>query len=222
MGIEGWCLMVLSLLEHHFKPASKYLVRLRRHDEIDSVFRHHLYERIESRHRKDLWGADAKRVIDMGRRIGWVSDNIDPVFFANSVVEEIAGSMAAVKNILDFDEVMLTNASHMLETLHLSHLAHQKPYMLSEGESKLVWFLSQYAKCPHFLVISNINIGLSKLRSQILLDFLSRFDLQTHSEKRDNTCFIIGYMKDEFENIQELVSHQEWITVKNWPIPVDR
>ncbi|MEE4312780.1 MAG: hypothetical protein V2J62_13035 [candidate division KSB1 bacterium] len=211
--------MLLNLLEYHFKPASKYLVRLQRHDEIDSVLKHHLYERIESRHRKDLWGTEAKRVIDLGRQIGWVSGNIEPIFFANTVVEEIAESMAAAKNMLDFDDAMLTNASNLLKALHLSHLAHQEPFMLSEGESKLVWFLCQYAKCPRFLVIGNLNNALSSSRTQTLLEFISNPDLQSHSSREEKQCIIIGYIKDEFENIKKLDSHQRWITVKNWPIP---
>lgn len=191
---------MLDGLKAHFHRPFHYLVRQQIPQEIDAIIRANLYERSPEGTRKELWGKASQELPVWGRQIGWVPEQFPLFFMSESVELEIAESLAGKHGrvIANKDERKLAHL--LLDRFGLLELADRNPFFLSEGESRMVGLLSQWAKFPQFLIIGNLPLNLSPKKLQVALDFLMRSDDLARELDYEGPTIILGYDKSSKRN----------------------
>ena len=206
---------MFAYLSKHFPRSHHYLVEERRQDDIDNFFIEKLFDPFGKGSKHTIWGEQAREFSIIGSRLGWVPDHVPVVFFRETVEHEIADALASKQNRLVGEENEIEQARFLLEQIGISDLSGQNPYFLSQGETKLVWFLSQWAKLPDYLVISYLPAGLSQQRINRLLAFLLNSEKMADFLKVSSPTFVLGYLDHDkrwYENlISEPNSKSRWI-----------
>lgn len=156
--------------------------------------------------RHALWSDTARRLAFTGAAVGWVPDHQPLFFFNETVLAELAAARCARRNTLHAGNRDTEMAGSLLKRLGIAHLADRSPYTLSRGETKLVWFLLQYAKSPRWLLLDHLPSGLSPSWQQTLTDFIGE------SSKEDSArspSWILGTGTEE-DWYRPLLSSRGW------------
>ena len=209
---------MLNFLAEHFPPQFNYLVRQQIGGEIDSFFKAALYYRTESVHKKELWGKMSQRIPHWGKQLGWVPDHLPLLFLSETVELEIAEAFCSQYGRLNANEGDLSIARSLLTALKLSELSDRNPYFLSEGETKLVWLLSQWAKQPQYLIASNLPTSLSAHRLKTVIEFLTSSEkISTTIGNSNPPILILGCLENQNQWFDGLLLNPKWKLVAKWP-----
>ena len=196
--------VMIENLRSNFPRGRHYLVRQKEPGEIDAIMRQGLFAQLQRGRKRNLWGELAGQLPEWGRRIGWVPDNFPLVFFSETVIGEIAGAMAAVDNRIVPTRRELRRAAVLLRQLGLADLSRRNPFQLSQGETKLMWFLCQWAKSPEYLVIGHAPTSLSVRRVAHLVEFLREASKAATSEIMPT--LVLGYTAGDRTWYQDLLT----------------
>jgi hypothetical protein len=186
---------------------SNYLIEVSEPDLLDNILIGDLhYPHIGGVQNDYLWGKKGKWLSLIGQKLGWVPNQLPVTFFAETVLEEIAHSFVNSQNKLESSEIELNNARILLEQLQIAHLAGQNPFFLSAGESRLVWFLTQWAKQPSILVSGYLPTNLSPGRLLNLLNFIIHSEEMADRVRIKPSNFILGYLASQLDWIDLITS----------------
>ncbi|MBN2414346.1 hypothetical protein JXO52_00815 [bacterium] len=206
---------MIDLLRDLFPDGSGYVLEQREPDEIDRCCRLHLYEPSRSAARHRQWAPEAGDVSILGSRIGWVPESLPPVFFTETVEMEVAVYCAAAAARAGAGEQERIRAGMLLARMGLAHLAERQPYALSDGETKLIWFLCQLAKQPEYLIAGNPARGLSEASLQRLIGFLRLFIEDSPKTGIPAPVCILGCTAVDRDSWTDLLSFPGWIMREN-------
>ena len=163
--------MLLQKLAEQFPAGSHYWV-----EGLAESLRSRLLPADTSRSPQGLWGAQAEAEVRLGRMLGWVPDGEALVFFAPTVAEEVARSLAVAGGSLAPSEAQVRRSTSILEGLGIAPLAERAPDRLSDGETKLLWTAIQVAKAPRWLALDSLTASLSGATAARLAGFLASLD----------------------------------------------
>ena len=209
---------MLNKFKEYFPASSHYIVKQNSADEINSFFLQVLFQNTQSTHKKDIWGKVSQQIPDLGKMFGWVADHFPLLFLSESVVLEIAESICCRNNRLIADKNELEIARYLLNKMGILHLADRNPFFLSEGETKIVWLLCQWAKSPEYLIIGNLQNGLSNNKIDRIVDFLLSSNKIAMETNVINPTIILGCFNERNKCYQKIMSNSDWKFVKSWPL----
>lgn len=201
----------LSLIEETFSRRFHYLLRQKTGQEITDFFRETLYMPFLSGHKKTMWGSFSKTLPKIGRKIGWVPDGIPLIFFNQTVHSEIAESSSISRGQIQAADADFQFATELLTLFELADIAYRNPFFLSGGETKIVWFITQWAKRPAFLFISSSGQSLSRYRTNQLLHFLKESDSLAEYFGFHGPTIVLGITQSESDQYQDLLSNNKWL-----------
>ncbi len=127
--------------------------------------------------------------------VGWVFQLEQPIFLTTSVQDEIATSFCALNNSLKVTGEAKRKALELLTYFNLMYVAERNPFILSQGETKIVWLICQWIKASSYLVISNLQADLSVQHQQTLWSFLMNSQTYAKSFKIKQPQLIVGFNK---------------------------
>lgn len=198
----------------NFPAGKNYLVCQTESEQINSFLMQRLVAPFQAGRKHNLWGKLAKGLPLIGRKIGWVPNKL-PVTFLNETVElEIADADAARQNLLKPEKENVECARELLQILKLTELAPCNPFFLSEGETKMIWLLTQWAKQPEYLIIGYLPSSLSARSTRNMIQFF----LEQKMKNDSHPVIILGYLADQTDWCRELLSHEDWIVTKQWQV----
>ncbi|MDH4155969.1 MAG: hypothetical protein OEW00_01660 [candidate division Zixibacteria bacterium] len=200
---------MIDNLYRNFPRGRHYLVRQQEPGEIDAIISKGLFTHLQRGRKRNLWGELAGQLPEWGRKIGWVPDNFPLVFFSETVTGEIAGTLAATNNRIRATRHELRRAAVLLRQMELTDLSRRNPFQLSQGETKLVWFLCQWAKTPEYLIMGHVPTSLSTRRAAHLVTFLKNESRAAAA----NTTFptlILGYSPGDQQWYRGLLTENYW------------
>ena len=202
--------MIIDYLTSHLPAGRNYLVAEGTRGEIDQFLLKELYgdEKDSSRH--GIWNERERSVSEIGKRIGWVPTNIPLVFFTDNVLEEIASASAVRRNEITPHTEDYDVARILLQHVDLLSLAQRQPHFLSEGETKIIWFLCQRAKAPEYLIIGDLPAAFSENRTAKLVDVLLRSDDICNSVEIMCPTFVLGYSPERADWTKPLQKNTQW------------
>lgn len=198
--------MIIKLLKR-LGAGTNYLVELDKPDVLDDFLIQNLFNPAIAHH-NFLWGKKGKWLSLTGRKLGWVPNQLPFTFFSETVLEEISNSFVSSQNKLEGKDIELKNAHILLEQLQIRHLREQNPFLLSAGESRLVWFLMQWAKQPVFLVSSYLPMNLSPERLLLLLNFIIHSEERAYHIGIKPPNFVLGFLVSQMDWTEFLISKQ--------------
>ncbi len=205
---------MLELLRKNFTGSQHYLISQTDAEEINRFVGKSLLQPFEQRRRQGLWGAAAKKLPEMGRKIGWVPNAMVATFLNGTAELEIADSCAAADNLAQPRAKHLQIARTLMHKFNMNHLANQNPFLLSEGEAKLLWFLTQWVKRPEYLIVGYLPTNLSRRRIERLIEFLLR--------KTEGTGYcptlVMGYLNESSQWCAPLLESHVWKKLNSWPV----
>ncbi|MBN1155614.1 hypothetical protein JXB12_11920 [candidate division KSB1 bacterium] len=175
----------------------------------------HIYHETTSVHKREIWGAKSRVTSLYGQRIGWVPNRFEFIFFSDSVVGEVAESLSHRHNSLKTDEQHFNQAKELIERLRIGHLRDANPAFLSEGETKLLWFLTQYAKSPEFMIIPRLTAGLSVMRVNTLIDFILDSDRLDSPSNGRSPKYVIGLSSSDSSYLDRFTSAGRWTVIQD-------
>ncbi|MCI0496120.1 hypothetical protein L0Z72_14030 [candidate division KSB1 bacterium] len=209
---------MLNQLRTHFPEGRHYLVFQRHEDEINSYFEQALYTRFQFLHKNELWSKASEQLPHWGRLIGWVPDHFQLLFLSESVEMEIAEAIALKKNQFTVGLAEIEAANLLLTKLKIAHLAKRNPFFLSQGETKMLWLLCQWAKFPEHLIIGNLPAHLSQQRLPLVFDFLTASDQLAQELGFHGPTIILGCEHSQHECYSPLLEHITWEVRDQWPL----
>jgi len=107
---------------------------------------------------------------EIGSRIGYLFQNPEKQFFANTVYDELG----FVLKIKGYDEEYIKNkVGEMLELFQLKGLEKHLPYLLSQGEKQRLAIAAVLINEPEYLILDEPTTGLDKKRKDILFELLN-------------------------------------------------
>lgn len=204
---------MIEWLRENFPEGKNYLVCQRNREQINSYMMDHLVAPFQVGKKHNLWGEIAKKLPSIGQKIGWVPNKMPATFLSESVELELADALAAQENSLRPQKKHLEAAKELLNSFNMVNLAHRNPFFLSNGEAKILWFLTQWAKKPEYLIIGYLPTGLSKPR---IYDLINCF-IETSRTYEKYPGIILGYQLDYIEWCKTLIYHKEWEIIPQWP-----
>ena len=208
---------MLSHLRIHFPGGTHYLILERTHDEIDHWLMNVLHYPEMNRSRKEVWVPESEDIARIGRRLGWVPHSLPVLFFFETVKEEIAAAFTAANNQVEGNDSAMDQTLSLIHRLELTHLKDRQPFSLSEGESKLVWFLCQWAKNPEYFIIENFFSGLASDYSNRLLSFIQETSQRNDRDSIFCPTFLIGHPDSDSVRIEKNLSKPFWIRMTGFP-----
>lgn len=197
---------MLEWLNQNFPIGKNYLVCQNDKEQINNFLMKQLVAPFQTGRKHNLWGVAARELPQIGRQLGWVPNKIPAIFLAETVENEIADALAAANDYLHPIAEHLEAARILLNRFDLLHLAQRNPLFLSEGETKIIWFLTQWVKQPTYLIIGYLPAGLSKQRIKDVLNFLGE-EKQTNE---NSPVVIMGYQPNQADWCANLLSSNEW------------
>ena len=210
---------MLNFLIKHFPANANYLIVQKTQDEINSFFTEILFNRTQFSHKKDIWGKTSEMLPQWGKQLGWVPDHFALLFLSETVELEIAESLSLKYGKLVANQKDITIARSLLNKLGIPELSSRNPFFLSEGETKLVWLLIQWAKLPQYLIVGNLPTSLSNTRFNIVMDFLINSNEYAQEIGFDESPVIILGCQNKGENwCQKIISSSDWQLLNSWPI----
>ncbi len=204
---------MMAWLCKNFPAGRNYLVTQNHKEQINSFLMERLVAPFQAGRKHNLWGTEAERLPQIGRELGWVPNQIPATFLTDTVENEIADASAAAENYLQPLQEHLDTARTLLSRLNLIHLAQRHPLFLSEGETKILWFLTQWVKKISYLIIGYLPSTLSMARVNELVNFM----LEANNWKDSSPVIILGYEPSQVEWCKKLLSHQDWQVVPAIP-----
>ena len=204
---------MIDYLKNHFPGGVHYLIRQSGPGAIDGSFKRQIFDPAQKAARHKIWG-QGQNVTEIGRLLGWVPDHFPLIFFSDTVIQEIANSMASRENRVNGNKEEKDRAGFLLDRLGLSHLAERQPYLLSEGETKAVWFLCQWVKGPEYLIIGHLPSVLSERSQESILAFLEDSESLVVTMGFQPPTFILGYLKTDRQWYGRLLSDDKWQLVE--------
>jgi len=197
---------MIEWLNQNFPVGKNYLVCQNDKEQINSLLMERLVAPFQTGRKHNLWGEAAEKLPQIGKRLGWVPNKLPAIFLTETVENEIGDALAVSNDYLQPAPEHLEVARELLNRFDLLHLAPRNPLFLSEGETKILWFLTQWVKKPIYLIIGYLPAGLSKQRISDVINFLS-------GEKQtcDNSpVIILGYQPDQADWCANLFSSNKW------------
>ena len=204
--------MIESLL-NNFPAGKNYLVCQEYSEQINSFLFEKLVSPFQHRHRQNLWGSAAKNLPLLGRNIGWIPNKIPATFLSETVESEIAEACSVQENILQPEKKHFIATRKLLDQFNLTELSGRNPFFLSEGETKMVWFFTQWMKQPDYLIIGYLPSGLSKPRIQNVLDFF----VEQEEESTRHPVIILGYIAHQRDWCASLLEQKNWENISHCP-----
>jgi ABC-type molybdenum transport system ATPase subunit/photorepair protein PhrA len=177
-------------LQKKFPHGYNYFVAQQDAEQINQYMSRRLFLPTYDRSKQSLWGESARNLSAMGSKIGWVPNKLLAAFLAETVEMEIAEACAASEGLLQSKKKHVDYARELLAQLNLLQVAQKNPYTLSEGEVKLLWFITQWVKQPEYLIIGHLPSSLSIRRTHELLDFI----WTSINNSKINKTIILGYV----------------------------
>ncbi|MBN1348922.1 hypothetical protein JXJ21_05895 [candidate division KSB1 bacterium] len=163
---------LIKFLNKHFPAGQQYLIQQRYPGEIDHFIINRVYNPDGRWHSvSGTQEADAD-LPAVGRRLGWIPNEIPVVFFSDSIEQEIANAVASPRNQASGGKAELERAQQLMVEVGIADLQRRNPFSLSVGETKIVWFLCQWAKSPDYLISGNLPNHLSPMRLERLIQFI--------------------------------------------------
>jgi energy-coupling factor transporter ATP-binding protein EcfA2 len=203
---------MIEWLEQNFPVGKNYLVCQHHKEQINSFLMERLVAPFQTGRKHNLWGEVAKKLPQIGQQLGWVPNKLPAMFLTESVEDEIADAMAAADNCLLPTEEHIEKARQLLKQFDLFKLCSRNPSFLSDGETKIIWFLTQWVKRPIYLIIGYLPSGLSKQRIKDVITFLD--EEKTNSDAAP--VIILGYQPDQTDWCVNLLSNEQWQIIPNW------
>lgn len=199
-----------DLLKTYFPKGSNYLILSNDLLKVNSYFMNQIYIQTSSIHKKEIWGEKSRLTTQYGKEIGWVPDQFDHIFFADTVRGEIAEALINRNNELIPEEADFLEADNLIAELKIEHLSQSNPFFLSEGETKLLWFISQFAKAPQYMIITNLTAGLSRARVLLVIDFILKSLSIGKIGRIMSPTYIIGLSPKDHDFITMLQQIGHW------------
>lgn len=197
---------MIERLYQNFPATAHYLLCQTEAEQLNSHLMQRLVLPFQKGRKHSLWSAAARQLPDLGRRIGWVPNKLPGTFLSETVVMEIADACAAQDNCLKAHSQHVCIAEDLLQRLKLSELALRNPFSLSEGETKLIWLLTQYAKRPDYLIIGYLPTSLSAPNIRRVLHFF----IDPPGALSQPPIIILGYLKNHSNWCQPLLECSNW------------
>jgi ABC-type molybdenum transport system ATPase subunit/photorepair protein PhrA len=204
---------MIAWLHQNFPIGKNYLVCQNHNDQINSFLAERLVAPFQSGRKHNLWGEAAKKLPLIGKQLGWIPNSLPAIFLSETVEQEIADAIATTENLLQPQPRHFDIARNMLSRFNLLNLAQQNPLHLSEGETKILWFLTQWLKKPEYLIIGYLPAGLSKRSIKDVINFLAEEQLSTNN----TPTIILGYEPVQIDWCAALFSDQHWRIITAWP-----
>lgn len=190
----------------NFPAPAHYLICQTDAEQMNSHLMQQLVQPFQKGRKHSLWSTAARQLPELGRHIGWVPNKLPGTFLSETVVMEIADACAAQHNSLTAQPEHVRLAEDLLQRLQLSELAWRNPFSLSEGETKLVWLLTQWAKGPEYLIIGYLPTSLSAPNIRRVLQFF----MEPPSSSPQMPVIILGYLANHIDWCQSLLKHRNW------------
>jgi len=197
---------MIEWLHKRFPQGSNYLVAQKNVEEINNCMSRQLILPACVGRKHSLWGESAQSLSAIGNKIGWVPNKLHASFFTDTVEMEIADACAAKEGLLKPDINHMEQTREILMHFNFLHFAPRNPYFLSDGETKILWFLTQWIKQPDYMIIGHLPSSLSARRTQELVNSISRS--MTNSEI--NMTIILGYVVHQKDWFSELSRNHKW------------
>jgi len=195
-------------------PSGLFLVMEDTPYEIDRFLNERLVKPLDQVSRQGLWGPEAQKISETGKWLGWVPSHTPFLFFADTVIQEIANGFAMHLQKAEGGEDERNKAEVLLKKMKFCHLAQRNPYTLSQGESKIIWFLTQWAKKPDYLIVSDFKAGLSDVLLDRLISFIKHHKKESGLQNNITTV-ILGFGSDEKSWAQNL-ENEDWHLVSGF------
>ncbi len=204
---------MMSWLAENFPAGKNYLVCQNDKEQLNLFVTEHLLTPFQTGRKQNLWGAEAEKLPQIGRKLGWVPNKIPATFLTDTVENEIADAAAAAENCMQALQQHLDSSRNLLHRLNLLHLAQQHPLSLSEGETKMLWFLTQWVKKINYMIIGYLPSSLSATRVNELVNFI------LEKTNRIDACpvMILGYEANQIEWCKDLLSRLDWQVISSLP-----
>lgn len=204
---------MIEWLSKNFPLGSNYLVCQTHSEQINQLIADRLITPFQHGRKHILWGQIAEQLPLVGKRLGWVPNKIGLSFLNETVELELADAFAVQENIFQPEARHNNQARDLLKQFRLTELKDQNPFSLSEGETKLLWFLTQWIKQPEYFVVGYLPTSLSNQRIQLIIDFL----LDKANEGIKHQVIILGYHSSQAEWFKPLRSNSDWNIVTRLP-----
>lgn len=204
---------MIDWLDKNFSPGTNYLVCQTHAEQINQLLSDHLIVPFQQGRKHILWGQVAERLPLVGTRLGWVPNKLGLSFLNESVELELADAYACRENIFQVEERHYRQADELLHRFKLIDLKDQNPFSLSEGETKLLWFLTQWIKQPEFLVVGYLPTSLSQQRITFIVDFF----IQTLDARIQHPIIVLGYHSSQTDWFEPLLGRKDWILLNRVP-----
>lgn len=205
--------IMLAWLYQNFPISKNYLVRQDFSEQINSYLRQRLVAPFQSGRKHNLWGATAATLPQLGKQLGWVPNKIPAIFLSTTVEHEIADAGAAAENKLQPDDQHFEIARKLLNQFGIHHLAQHNPFYLSQGETKILWFITQWLKKPRYLIIGHLPSGLSEHNIHTILNFM----MNQKPALDQSPTIILGYQPDQADWCARLFTETAWQSLAAWP-----
>jgi len=197
---------MIEWLHKNFPHGSNYLIAQKDTEQINSCMSRQLVLPTYVGRKHSLWGDAAKRLSAIGKEIGWVPNKLPAAFLAESVEMEIADAWAATEGLLQSKKYHVDQTREILAQFNLLKVAQRNPYFLSEGETKLLWFLTQWVKQPEYMIIGHLPSSLSKNRTDEVVNFI----LKSETNLKSSTTIILGFVVHQKDWFSELLKNSKW------------
>ncbi|MBL7095729.1 hypothetical protein ISS22_17405 [candidate division KSB1 bacterium] len=197
---------MIEWLQKSFPHGSNYLIEQEDAEQINNCMSRQLVLPAYVGRKQSLWGEAAQNLSAIGNKIGWVPNKLQAAFFADSVEMEIADACAAREGLLQSNKNHVDQTREILAKFNFLHFAQRNPYFLSEGETKLLWFLTQWVKQPEYLIIGHLPSSLSKNRTDEVVNFI----LKSGTNLESNTTIILGFVVHQKDWFSELLKNSKW------------
>lgn len=204
---------MIAWLTQNFDIGGNYLVAQQHSEQLNTLLAEQLVAPFHVGRKHNLWGVLARQLPAIGRRLGWVPNQLPALFLNRTVLEEIADAAAAAEQLIEPMERHFEQASQLLSKLRLERLSFRSPLSLSEGETKIVWLLTQWIKSPDFLVIGHLPTNLFASKVVELIDFISDASNRQPGPK----TIILGYQSDQMEWCERLLARSDWHRLDSLP-----
>jgi len=197
---------MIAWLSKNFPVGSHYLVCQSHSEQINQWIADRLITPFQRGRKHILWGNIAEQLPLIGKRLGWAPNKIGLSFLNETVEFELADAVAIRENAFQIESSHINQARDLLNRFNLIDLKDQNPFSLSEGETKLLWFLTQWIKQPEYFAIGYLPTSLSQQRIQMIINFL----LEATTKQITHPAFILGYLDSQSEWCQPLLSNSRW------------
>ncbi len=204
---------MINWLTQNFDIGRNYLVAQQHSEQINALLAERLVAPFQIGRKHNLWGELARQLPAIGRRLGWVPNQLPALFLNRTVLEEIADAAAAAEQLIEPMEHHFEQANQLLAKLHLEPLVHRSPLSLSEGETKIVWLLTQWIKSPDFLIIGYLPANLFASKVVELIDFISDFSNRQPGPK----TVLLGYQAEQIDWCERLLARSDWHKLDSLP-----